>query len=208
VIPLRHQAMTWRLIAGLLLACGLSIAVGANLARSQQQGVLPIDDTGGQAVIVVHSFTDGLAGVHVANADVRLSVGRDPSLSDEPVLVVEYPGPTSEPAGRDVQCAAENTNWTAGRALSFQIKPDHAVRLSVSFRDRNHVAYTAWTELTGGVWQRVRIPFDEIRPNPFFQPPDAKTGAPLDVSDVTFVAFAPQDRTSGRLAMSRLVVSK
>src|SRR5262245_31070717 len=71
-----------------------------------------------------------------------------------------------------------------------------------------HVAYTAWTELRGGVWQLVRIPFDEIRPNPFFQPPDAKTGAPLDVSDVKGIAFAPLDRTSGRLAIGRLVVSQ
>jgi len=200
--------MTWRLIAGLLLACGLSTAVGANVMRLRQQSVAPVNDSEGQAVLVVHSFKDGLATVHVANAAVRLSVGRDPAMSDEPVLVVEYPGPTNEPAARDVQCAAENTNWTAGRALSFQIKPDHAMRLSVSFRDRNHVVYTSWTELTGGVWQRVRIPFDEIRPNPFFQPPDANKGAPIDVSEVAFVAFAPQDRASGRLAISRFVVSE
>jgi hypothetical protein len=166
--------MTWRLIAGLLLAFGLSIAVGADVARSQQQGVLPIDDSGGQAVIVVHSFTDGLAGVRVANADVRLSVGRDPSISDEPVLVVEYPGPTREPAGRDVQCAAENTNWTAGRALSFQVKPDQAVRLSVSFRDRNHVAYTAWTELTGGVWHASRFRSTRSAPIRSFNLPTRK----------------------------------
>jgi hypothetical protein len=47
-----------------------------------------------------------------------------------------------------------------------------------------------------------------MRPNPYFQPPGAKTGAPLDVSAVTFIAFAPQDRTSGRLEVGKFVVSK
>jgi Carbohydrate binding domain (family 11) len=107
-----------------------------------------------------------------------------------------------------VQCDAENQDWTAGRAISFQIKPAHAVRLSVSFLDRNLVAYTNWMELTGGTWQRVRIPFSEIRPNPYFQPPGAKTGAPLDVSEVKGIAFAPHDQTSGRLAVTQFVVLK
>ena len=93
-----------------------------------------------------------------------------------------------------------------GARFSFQIKPDHSLRMSLSFLDRNRVAYTAWTELKGGLWQLVRIPLDEIRPNPFFQPPDARTGRPIDVSDVKGIAFAPQDKTSGRLAIGKFVV--
>jgi len=114
---------------------------------------------------------------------------------------MEYPEPGSDPAGRDIPCSSENQDWSSGRAISFQIKPAHDLKLSVSFIDRNGVAYTAWRELKGDVWQSVRIPFDEIRPNPFFQPPTAEKGAPLDVSDVKMIAFAPQDRASGRLAI-------
>jgi Carbohydrate binding domain (family 11) len=116
---------------------------------------------------------------------VRLSVGRDASIPDQPVLMVEYPAPTNDPAGRDVQCAAQNQDWS-----------------------RNRVAYTTWTELKGGVWQSVRIPFDEMRPNPYFQPSDAKTGSPIDVSDVKGIAFAPHDQTAGRLTIGKFVVSK
>ena len=43
---------------------------------------------------------------------------------------------------------------------------------------------------------------------PVFQPPGANLGAAIDVSDVKFIAFAPQDRTSGRLVISRFVVMK
>jgi Carbohydrate binding domain (family 11) len=118
----------------------------------------------------------------------------------------EYPASNADPAACDIHLEVVNRNWTAGRAIAFRAKSAHTLRLSVSFLDRNRVAYTAWTELEADVWQEVRIGFDQIRPNPYFQPPDAKSGAPLDVSEVAGVAFAPQDRTSGHLAVGRFVV--
>lgn len=157
-------------------------------------------------VIIVQAYGRGVAGVHSANPGVKLSIGRDAALTDEPVLFVDYPEPTDDPAGRDVWCDAENTDWTVGHAISFRIKPAAPLKLSVSFLDRNRVAYTTWIELQGGVWQPVLIPFDEMRPNPYFQPPDAKTGLPIDVSDTKGIGFAPQDRTAGHLAISKLVV--
>jgi hypothetical protein len=96
---------------------------------------------------VIRAYGETLGGVCTAPPGVRLSVGRDSSLPDQRVLIVEYPPPTKDPAGRDVRCAADNRDWTAGAAISFQINPEHAMRLSVSFLDRNRVAYTAWTEL-------------------------------------------------------------
>jgi hypothetical protein len=122
--------------------------------------------------------------------------------------LVDYPEPSDDPAGRDVWCDAENRNWTAGHAIAFRIKPAEAVKLSVSFFDRNRVVYTAWVELQGGVWQPVRIPFADIHPNPYFQPRDAKIGAPLDVSEAKGIAFAPHDQTSGHLVLSKLEVIK
>jgi hypothetical protein len=181
----------------LLIALGeVGIAGSASAQNSSTQPLL------------IHAFENDLAGVRAANPDVHLTVGRDPSKPDEPVLFVEYPAPTREPGGRDVQCDAESHDWTRGRAISFQVKPSHDMRLSISFFDRNHVVYTAWTDAKADVWQPVRIAFDEIRPNPYFQPPDARLGVAIDVSDVRFVAFAPQDRTSGRLAIGKFVVVK
>jgi hypothetical protein len=186
------------------LAFAASTPTATDSARRPAQAVVSSD----VAVAVIRDYTDGLSGIRAANPDVHLSVGRDPAISDEPVLIVEYPQATNDPAGRDVQCDAESRDWTVGRAISFQIKPAHPLRLSVSFLDRNHVAYTTWISLQGGVWQRVRIPFENIRPNPYFQSPDARTGSPLDVSEVKGIAFAPQDQTSGHLAISKFVVSK
>ena len=188
----------------------LVLAVVSAVVACAQSGGRPAsaDATEQQRVILVQAYKQGLSGVHAANPKVKLSLGRDVALPEEPVLLVDYPEPSDDPAGRDVWCDAENRNWTGGHAISFQVKPTAAVKLSVSFLDRNRVAYTAWVELQGGAWQPVNISFDEIRPNPYFQPPDAKTGAPMDLSDVKAVAFAPHDQTSGHLALSKLVVVK
>jgi hypothetical protein len=169
---------------------------------------IPLGGANQTSFVVIQSFRDGVGAVHAANPDVHLTVGRDPAVPDEPVLFVDYPAPTDDPGGRDVRCDAEHRNWSGGRGISFQIKPAHALRLSVSFFDRNRVAYTSWADLKEGVWQPVRIAFDDLKPNPYFQPPDAKLGGPIDVSDVGWIAFAPQDRTSGRLAVARFVVDQ
>jgi hypothetical protein len=192
--------------AGFVLA--ILAAMGSVNAATQQSLSASARDAEEQPAIVIHSYKDGLSGIRTASPDVKLSVGRDPALGDEPVLFVDYPAPGADPAGRDVTCDALDRDWSPGRAISFRIKPAHAVKVSLSFLDRNRVAYTTWTELKAGVWQTVRISFDEFRPNPYFQPSDAKTGAALDVSDVTGIAFAPHDQTPGRLAISRFVVLK
>ena len=153
---------------------------------------------------LIRDFHD-LTGVH-AGADVHLSIDTEATFSDGPVLTVVYPQPGSDPAARDVRIDATQTDWTHGREILFRVKPEHAVRLSVSFLDRNHVVYTAYVDLKGGEWQPVRIALDSIKPNQFFQPPDAKTNAPMDVSDVKFIAFAPQDKTAGRLSIFRFVL--
>jgi hypothetical protein len=157
-------------------------------------------------VAIIHDYRSGLPGVHVANPEVKLRVDRDTTLGGASVLLVDYPPPIDNLASRDVRLDAGTRNWTAGKAISFRVKPAHEMRISVSFLDRNHVAYTAWRDLREGVWQPIRISFAEIRPNPYFQPPGARSGAPIDVSEVNGLAFAPQDKTAGRLAISRFVV--
>jgi hypothetical protein len=158
------------------------------------------------ALLVIRSYVDGLAGVHSANPMIVFTLAQDAAVSDGPVLLVDYPAATGNPAGRDVWCEAERVDWAAGHAIAFQAKPDHAMRLSVSFMDRNHVAYTSWSDLRAGEWQTVRIAFAQIKPNPYFQPPGAKSGAPLDVSEVKAIGFAPQEPGAGRIAISRFVI--
>jgi hypothetical protein len=157
--------------------------------------------------IVVQDYKKGQSAVRSANPDVKLTMSTDAQLANSKVLVVDYPVPTVSAGGRDVYFRAKNKNWSKGQAISFQIKPDHKERLSVSFFDTNGVAYTHWVDLQGGVWQPVRIPFNEMKPNPYFQPAEAKTGGPIKVTKVKGIAFAPQDPLPGRLVVGEFVVT-
>ena len=195
----RRRRMVVFLVASFLIAAGCDYRQIA-LARLKQK-------IGREtARIIIQSYEGGLAAIRTANPDIKLSLSRDPASSKGRVLLVDYPSATDDPAGRDVWCDAEQRDWTPGRAVSFRVRSSHATRLSVSFLDRNRVAYTHWTKLRGRRWQTVRIAFDQIRPNPYFQPPGAKTGAPIDVSEVLRIGFAPQDPGAGRLAISSFVV--
>jgi hypothetical protein len=157
-------------------------------------------------VIVIQAYAKGLSVARSANPDVRLGIRPAPDLANEAVLVVEYPLASGRPAERDVWCDAENHDWSSGRAISFRVKPDQPLRLSVSFLDANRVAYTSWSDFAAGKWQPIEIAFSEIQPNPFFQPPGVDRNAPLDVSKVERIGFAPQVAHAGRFAISRLVV--
>src|SRR5262249_13175642 len=115
---------------------------------------------------MIHSFMNGLAGVHTAPA-LAVRVARDAGLPNEPVLFVDYPEAGSDPASRDISLDLDSRDWSGGSAIAFRVRPSRATRLSVSFIDRNHVVYTAWTNLEADMWQPVRIAFDAIRPNPY-----------------------------------------
>jgi Carbohydrate binding domain (family 11) len=206
-VPCHSNETAWPVIlCSRILAVAAGAAVFAYSAGRPASAASP-QRTSEESPVIVQAYGRGLSGVRAANPDVKLSLGRDPELPGEPVLFVDYPQPTDDPAGRDVWCDAEQEDWTVGRAISFQIKPARPVKLSVSFFDRNHVLYTTWIELQGGGWQTVRIAFDEIHPNTYFQPRDAKTGAPIDLSETKGIAFAPHDPTSGHLTIAKFVLT-
>ena len=159
-----------------------------------------------QLVAALQDFTAGLSRIHARNPAVKLRIDSHPAIPNERILVVDYPAPSDDPAARDVWLDVEQRNWTEGRAITFQAKPDRPTKVSVSFADRNHVAFTTWIDLPDTTWQTVRVDFDKIRPNPFFQPPGAAVGKPIDVSEVNALGFAPQDRAAGRIAIGKIVL--
>ena len=154
--------------------------------------------------VIIRTFDEQASGIRT-NPNVKLKVAKDPDL-DELVLTVVYPAADDNPPSRDVWSAAEAQDWTQGRAIAFKVFSDKAIRLSVSFPDRNGVAYTSWADVAAGKWQEIEIPFADIKPNPYFQPPGAKTDAPLDVSEVKAIGFAPQSPAAGRLAITPFTV--
>jgi hypothetical protein len=104
---------------------------------------------------------------------------------------------TEQRALLDVWSEPHALDWSKARALSFRIKPDAAISLTVSFMDANHAGYTQRTPpLVAGVWQDVQLPFERFWLNPF-GPQGDTPGKPVDRSQVAAFGFAPYGCTNG-----------
>src|SRR5262245_6940384 len=136
-----------------LVACAAAFAATLPLPALGQSKV----DDARQAVAVLQDFTAGMARVHARNPAIKLRIDDHPTIPNERMLVVDYPAASGDPAARDVWLDVDQRNWTQGRAITFQAKPDRPTRLSISFADRNHVAFTMWIDLRDTTWQTVRV---------------------------------------------------
>lgn len=192
-MTLRHS-----LVAPLMVACAIAVLSAPAGAQARH--------TSRAAAAVIQSY-QGESGGCRARAGTRLSALKAEG-GGTLTLTVEYPRATTDPSARDVWCEAEKVDWSAGRAIAFRVKASPDVRLSVSFLDRNGVAYTAWVEVPADTWREVEIPFETWRPNPYFQPPDARSGKPLDVSEVRRIGFSPQAPGAGMLVVGPIVLAR
>ncbi len=110
-------------------------------------------------------------------------------------------GGDDQRASLDVWNETRLGDWRAFSALSFHIKPDSELVLSVSFMDGHGTGYTSKTErLSPGAWQVVTLPLNKFWHNPF-GPPGDHPGAPVDTSRVTAFGFAPQGCQSGHFSI-------
>ena len=158
-------------------------------------------------MIVIQAYDEGLAGVRAANPAVHLSVARDSSVADERVLIVDYPAPTDDPAGRDVQCAAENQDWTGGRAIHFRSSrpfPQAFVVVPGSESCRIHgVDGAEGRFLAAGSDSARRDSSESFLSTSRRQDRSANRRERREGHRVP-----PQDETSGRLAIGKFVVTK
>ena len=127
---------------------------------------------------------------------MKLRVDRDSTAGGEPVLLIDYPARSSDPAGRDVYFeAAHRDGQREARSAPHQfIACNLGVRL-VSRPESRCVHRVDGIEARRGT--RSGSGSAMFGENPYFQPPDANRGAPLDVSDVGGIGLAPQDSASG-----------
>lgn len=140
----------------------------------------------------------------VSRLGITLAAG-DPTGN---ALSVEYGcSGTEQRALLDVWSEPRTSDWSTASALSFRIKPDAAISLSVSFMDANHAGYTQKTPpLVANVWQTVRLPFDKFWLNPF-GPQGDTPGRPQDRTKVQAFGFAPDGCTNGHFLIDDFTLS-
>lgn len=145
-----------------------------------------------------------LAALHVSPGVSASSIEPDASVAGHRVLRVRYQC-AAEPPNCDIWQQLGGADWRGARALRFRIRTEKPLSLSTSFIDGNGVGYTVRTDAThGGDWEELIVPIEHYRPNQYFQPPDAKTGSPLDLQHVRAFGFCPLDAGPGTFAIDEV----
>jgi hypothetical protein len=88
-------------------------------------------------------------------------------------------------------------DWRGAKTMTLQVDSDFPLSLELGFNDAKQNSYTATTPQTQGKgWETLVIPFSSFQLNPYFQPPEAKKGAPQDLSKLETFNLAP--KTEGK----------
>ncbi len=88
-------------------------------------------------------------------------------------------------------------DWRGAKTLTLQVYSDFPLTLELGFNDAKQNAYTALAPPTQGKgWETIQMPFSSFQLNPYWQPPEAKKGAPQDLSKLETFNISP--KTEGK----------
>lgn len=135
-------------------------------------------------------FTDGKKG-----SDLRLDVVRDPERAERQIIDLHYDLKAGGWCGVWLRCGDEweGQDWSKGRKFVFTVHTTEALSLEFGFNDVNGNAYVALAPQTkGNGWETLSFPLDSFQLNPYWQPPEAKKGAPRDLSSIETFNIAPK----------------
>jgi methionine-rich copper-binding protein CopC len=77
-------------------------------------------------------------------------------------------------------------------ALVFNVKGDQAGEVQVALKDVNNVQYTTTFSLSKGDWSAVTLLFSSFKKDPYYTPPDAIVGKPVDFSTLKAMNVSSQ----------------
>jgi hypothetical protein len=103
----------------------------------------------------------------------------------------------------------DGQNWTGGKALSMMVFCKESLVIGLAIKDKNNNQYTANAPATkGGNWEKVLVPLDSFKLDPYYTPPDAVKGAPEDLSAVKNLNFQAQTVGKFTLAIDNVTLVK
>ena len=87
------------------------------------------------------------------------------------------------------------------KVLSLTIYCKEPVSLGLAIKDATNNQYVLDTPMTkGGKWETVVVNLSDFKLDPYYTPPDAKKGAPEDLSKVS--GFNIQAKTVGKFTVA------
>lgn len=102
-------------------------------------------------------------------------------------------------------CRAGGADWagvdlSGAKTVEFSVNCKSAAVLGMSLTDKNKNQYVAEASVKGGGWEKVSIPLDSFKLDPYYTPPEAIKGAPKDFSKV--ITFGLSPKSVGTLSVS------
>ena len=148
-------------------------------------------------------FTDKESGT-----SMDLSLVRDPEGKGARLAQVKYDVKKKGWGGFWIRVGDEwnGQDWRGAKTMTIQVYSDFPLSLELGFNDAKQNAYTATAPQTQGKgWETIVIPFSSFQLNPYWQPPEAKKGAPQDLSKLETFNLAP--KTEGKHSFKVRMVS-
>lgn len=100
-------------------------------------------------------------------------------------------------------------DWSGGKTLKLRVRSDAPVDLELAFNDANQNAYTApAVHYDGKGWQTLAVPMAGFHLNEYYQPPESKKGAPLDLGRIESFNIGVKSSGSGRVYVDDVVLYK
>lgn len=80
---------------------------------------------------------------------------------------------------------------SAAGSLVFSAKASPPGEIQIALHDKYNVQYVANVAIPSDRWSDVSVPLSAFQKNPYYQPPDAKQGNPMDLSETKNLNIAP-----------------
>jgi hypothetical protein len=77
-------------------------------------------------------------------------------------------------------------------SLKFKTRSNAAGEAQIALKDSYNVQYVAIFQVSSGDWTEVTVPFSSFNKDPYYTPPDAIPGHPMDLTMTKNMNFAPK----------------
>jgi len=150
-------------------------------------------------------FTDG------KRTSMALDIVRDPDAPGRMQAACRYELTEGGWCGVWVRCGDEweGQDWRGSKSLVFTVYSREPLSFEFGFNDVNENAYIALAPQTKGTgWETLSFPMTSFQLNPFYQPPGAQKGAPLDLSRIETFNIAPKTTGKHEFKLKEVLIRK
>jgi hypothetical protein len=195
-----------------------SFNLSSRSVGESEYSVGPISLVEGKAVAKTGLASDGKAGTLVmqdfetleasaygpfvdekVGSKISVSLKEEAGKKGNKVAVLDYDLKPAGWCGAWMRAGDDWTgqDWNGAKSVELRVYSKEPLQLELAFNDANQNAYlSTGGATTGKGWETLKVPFSSFVLNPYYQPPQAKKGAALDLSHVETFNVAP--KTEGK----------